>query len=73
MTTNHQEITTSPIDEVMAERFAIYGTETVKARAVPSIEDGLNPVTRKILWTYLEEGYTLKYSKAASHVGRCLG
>ena len=69
----HQEITTVPLDEVLAERFAVYGTETVKDRAVPSIEDGLNPVTRKILWTYLEDGYTLKFSKAASHVGKCLG
>ena len=71
--TKHQEITTVPLDEVLAERFAVYGTETVKDRAVPYIEDGLNPVTRKILWTYLEDGYTLKFSKAASHVGKCLG
>lgn len=61
------------IDEVFSERYAIYGASTVKSRAIPSIEDGLNPVTRRIMYVFHTEGYSLKFSKAAAYVGNVLG
>lgn len=62
------------IDEVFEERYATFGAATVKSRAVPSVEDGLNPVTRKLLYTFqLEGGYSLKYVKAAKYIGTALG
>lgn len=60
------------IDEVFSERYALYGSATVKSRAIPSVYDGLNPVSRKILTTFHDEGYSLKFSKAAMYVGTTL-
>jgi DNA gyrase/topoisomerase IV subunit A len=68
-----ENVIEQPIDEVFAERYATFGAATVKSRAVPSVEDGLNPVTRKILYTFNLEGYSLKFRKAATYVGTCLG
>lgn len=61
------------IDTIFDDAYANYGVATVKERAIPSIEDGLNPVTRRILYTFHNEGYSLRYRKAAAYVGNVLG
>ena len=68
----HNDITEEDIGSVFEERFAIYGSATVKARAIPSVEDGLNPVSRRVLWAVGEDGYSLKFKKAAYYVGLTL-
>ena len=61
------------IDEVFEQRYAIYGTATVKERAIPSVYDGLNPVTRRILYTFHESSDMAKFRKASMFVGNVLG
>lgn len=66
------DIIENDIDVVFSDRYAVYGSVTVKNRAIPSVYDGLNPVSRKILTTYNDSGYSLKFSKAAMYVGNTL-
>lgn len=61
------------IDSVFKERYAVYGSATVKERAIPSAYDGLTPVTRRILTTFNDVGDSGKFRKAAMFVGSCLG
>lgn len=61
------------IDTIFEERYAVYGSATVKERAIPSAYDGLTPVTRRIMATFNDVGDNSKYRKAAMFVGHCLG
>lgn len=69
----YNDITNQNIDDVFAERYATFGAATVKERAIPSVDDGLNPVTRRIVYTFYKENNGEKFRKAAMFVGACLG
>ena len=60
------------IEKVFADRYSVYGSSTVMKRAMPALEDGLNPVSRRILWIFGSEGYSLAMKKAAYFVGATL-
>ena len=63
------------IEEYGRKAIEVYGTETLKHRAVPSLVDGLKPVQRRILWSMHELGLhpKAKRMKASRTVGECLG
>ena len=69
----YSDITAQNIDKVFAERYATFGSATVKDRAIPSVNDGLNPVTRRIVYTFYKENNGDKFRKAAMFVGATLG
>ena len=54
--------------------FMIYATAVIKSRAIPLAEDGLKPVTRRILYTMNEMKLksTAKTVKSANVVGKCM-
>lgn len=62
-----------PINDIFADSYAVFGAATVKDRALPSVEDGFNPVTRRIMYAIHSEGYSLRYRKSAFYVGLVLG
>lgn len=47
-----------------------YGSEVNEDRAIPALQDGLKPVTRRLLWAARS---TLKQSKSARLVGQTMG
>lgn len=67
------DITEESIEKVFADRYAVFGASTVMKRALPALEDGLNPVSRRILWIFGQHEYSLKMRKASSYVGDVLG
>lgn len=75
-----QEVISATYDEViedvtlegaLAERFNEYAVAVIKSRVIPSIEDGLLPVMRRVLYS-LSEGDTQTPKKAAKYVGDVL-
>lgn len=61
-------ITKQPIQEAFGEAFSLYGASTLISRAIPSIEDGLTPVNRRILYSFFNENIS-SFKKAAYYVG----
>lgn len=55
--------------------FLVYSNAVIKSRAIPSIEDNLKPVHRRILWTFhkLKVTSDKKTVKSARIVGECMG
>lgn len=64
----------SILDERTKQNFLIYGNSVIKSRAIPSVEDNLKPIHRKILWTLYEDKVydDAKTKKCATEVGRVL-
>lgn len=62
------------LDERSKQDFLIYANSVIKSRAIPSFEDNLKPIHRKILWTLYEDKiYSDKPTKkCATEVGRAL-
>jgi DNA gyrase subunit A len=60
------------VDELYNENYKVYGSEILMERAIPSIEDGLLPVHRKLLWTFHELNYGKQFRKAANILGSCM-
>jgi DNA gyrase subunit A len=61
------------IEDIFNEKMSEFGVATVKARAIPSIEDAATPVVRRILYAIHEEKLAaLKYKKAAKFVGQVM-
>ena len=64
----------SILDERTSQNFLIYDNSVIKSRAIPSAEDNLKPIHRKILWTLYEDKVydNAKTKKCATEVGRVL-
>ena len=62
------------LDERSKSDFLIYANSVIKSRAIPSIEDNLKPIHRKILYTLWEDKLTpdKPTKKCATEAGRVL-
>lgn len=69
-----ERIIDTPIVEEVEQSFLDYSLSVITDRAIPSAEDGLKPVVRRILYTMLENGITSDkpYKKCADAVGRTM-
>ena len=65
----------TPIVEEVEQSFLDYSMSVIKDRAIPSAEDGLKPVARRILWDMFDKGYmnNKKFVKCAQPVGDTMG
>lgn len=79
-----EEVQAKPFDLNMQERsissyaetaYLEYAMSVVKGRAIPSVEDGLKPVHRRILYAMFREGmvHSSVHKKSARVVGNVLG
>lgn len=51
------EILNTPIINEVEQSFIDYSMSVITDRAIPSAEDGLKPVARRILWDMFDKGY----------------
>lgn len=65
----------TPIIEEVEQSFLDYSLSVITDRAIPSAEDGLKPVQRRILWDMFDKGYRndKKFVKCAQPVGDTMG
>ena len=65
----------TPIIQEVEQSFLDYSLSVITDRAIPSAEDGLKPVARRILWDMFDKGYTnnKKFVKCAQPVGDTMG
>ena len=70
-----ENIIKTPIKQEVEQSFLDYSLSVITDRALPSAEDGLKPVGRRILWDMLDKGYTSnkKFVKCAQPVGDTMG
>ena len=70
-----EQIINTPIIEEVEQSFLDYSVSVITDRAIPSVEDGLKPVARRILWDMYDQGYTnnKKVVKCAQPVGDTMG
>ena len=70
-----ENIIQTPIVNEVTQSFLDYSVSVITDRALPSAEDGLKPVARRILWDMLDKGYTnnKKFVKCAQPVGDTMG
>lgn len=70
-----EKIIEKDICEVSSQGFINYALETIKARAIPDVRDGLKPVTRRVIYAMHELNlYPDKpYKKSARIVGDAMG
>lgn len=69
------EIICTPITDEVEQSMLDYGMSIITDRALPSAEDGLKPVNRRILYDMFDKGYTnnKKFVKCAQPVGDTMG
>jgi DNA gyrase subunit A len=62
------------IEEEIQRSYLDYAMSVIVGRALPSVQDGLKPVQRRILWSMLESGYRpdRPYRKCAATVGEVI-
>lgn len=65
----------TPIIHEVEQSFLDYSLSVITDRAIPSAEDGLKPVARRILWDMFDKGYmnNKKFVKCAQPVGDTMG
>ena len=65
----------SNINERSKNNFLTYANSVIKSRAIPSVEDNLKPIHRRILWSMYESKYfpDKKTVKSAKVVGNVMG
>lgn len=70
-----ENIIESPIINEVEQSFLDYSLSVITDRAIPSAEDGLKPVARRILWDMYDKGFTnnKKFVKCAQPVGDTMG
>ena len=61
----------SPLHRRVDRSFLEYASYVIRDRAIPSLEDGLKPVQRRILWT-LHRNDDGRFIKVANVVGDCM-
>ena len=66
-----ERIIDTPIINEVEQSFLDYSLSVITDRAIPSAEDGLKPVARRILWDMFNKGFTndKKFVKCAQPVG----
>ena len=69
------EILNTPIINEVEQSFIDYSMSVITDRAIPSAEDGLKPVARRILYDMFDKGYmnNKKFVKCAQPVGDTMG
>ena len=69
------DIIQTPIIGEVEQSFLDYSLSVITDRAIPSAEDGLKPVARRILWVMFDKGYmnNKKFVKCAQPVGDTMG
>lgn len=69
------DIIKTPIIGEVEQSFLDYSLSVITDRAIPSAEDGLKPVQRRILWDMFDKGYRndKKFVKCAQPVGDTMG
>ena len=69
------DIIQTPIIEEVEQSMLDYGMSIITDRALPSAEDGLKPVNRRILYDMFDKGYmnNKKFVKCAQPVGDTMG
>ena len=69
------DILNTPIINEVEQSFIDYSMSVITDRAIPSAEDGLKPVARRILWDMFDKGYmnNKKFVKCAQPVGDTMG
>ena len=69
------DILQTPIIHEVEQSFLDYSLSVITDRAIPSAEDGLKPVARRILWDMFDKGYmnNKKFVKCAQPVGDTMG
>lgn len=72
---DHANVLTSPLEEIMGDRFGRYSKYIIQERALPDARDGLKPVQRRILYAMFVDGNTWDkaYRKSAKTVGLVIG
>lgn len=76
MTQNQNEnLVPKAASEELAESFLEYSMSVVYSRAIPSVEDGLKPVQRRILYGMYDAGWTSEknYVKVSRIAGEIMG
>ena len=70
-----ENVISTPIINEVEQSFLDYSLSVITDRAIPSAEDGLKPVARRILWDMFDKGYTnnKKFVKCAQPVGDTMG
>ena len=70
-----ENIIQTPIINEIEQSFLDYSVSVITDRAIPSAEDGLKPVARRILWDMFDKGYlnNKKFVKCAQPVGDTMG
>ncbi len=70
-----ENIVLTPIVGEVEQSFLDYSVSVITDRAIPSAEDGLKPVARRILWDMFDKGYlsNKKFVKCAQPVGDTMG
>ena len=70
-----ENISSEPLEEVMADRYATYAKYVIQDRAIPDVRDGLKPVQRRILYAMHTSGNTFNRPtrKCAHSVGEVMG
>ena len=70
-----ENIIQTPIIPEVEQSFLDYSLSVITDRALPSAEDGLKPVARRILYDMYDKGYTnnKKFVKCAQPVGDTMG
>lgn len=70
-----ENIILTPIVGEVEQSFLDYSVSVITDRAIPSAEDGLKPVARRILYDMLDKGYASnkKFVKCAQPVGDTMG
>jgi len=70
-----EKIIEKNISDYAETAYLEYAMSVVKGRAIPSVEDGLKPVHRRILYAMFKEGmtHTSVHKKSARVVGNVLG
>ena len=69
------EYISSPLEDIMSDRFGRYSKYIIQERALPDARDGLKPVQRRILYAMFHEGNTYDHAfrKSAKTVGLVIG